>query len=216
MMAGSKNNQLVLASASPARRALLEGAGVTFEVMPAEIDEGEIRDQMLSLGAGPGEIAGALASAKAKDVADRLGGETIIIGADQILLFEGEIFEKPGDRAAARETLRRLRGKSHELISAVTAFRPSERADEQASKQTSEQIWACQESARLTMRDFSDEFLEEYISKDEGQCASVGAYRLEGRGAQLFSHIEGDFFTILGLPLLALLDFLRREGLVGA
>lgn len=196
--------RLVLASASPARRALLEGAGIEIEIMPAEVDEGKIRDELLSCDTPPGEIAAALAAEKARDVSGRLGDGPTIIGADQILLFEGEIFEKPEDRDAARETLRRLRGKTHELISAVTAF------------QGGAQTWACRESARLTMRDFSDDFLDGYLGEDEGQFASVGAYRLEGRGAQLFSHIEGDFFTILGLPLLALLDYLRGEGLVRA
>lgn len=196
--------RLVLASASPARRALLEGAGVVFDVMPAEIDEGEIRERLLLRNTPPEKIAAALAAAKARDVMARSGAAQVVVGADQILLFEGEIFDKPDDQEAARETLRRLRGKTHELISAVTAYRDGE------------QRWSCFERPRLTMRDFSDDFLQAYLQGDEGQCASVGGYRLEARGAQLFSRIEGDFFTILGLPLLALLDYLRREGLVEA
>lgn len=199
--------RLVLASASPTRRALLEAAGLEFEVMAANIDEGSIRDEMLSKGRPPGEIAQALAAAKAEEVAARPGGRPddgpgaapLIIGADQILLFEGEIFEKPADLAAARKTLERLRGKTHELISAVTGYRAGRH------------IWFCLESAHLTMRDFSDDFLEACLRHDEGQLSSVGAYCIEGRGAQLFSHIEGDFFTIQGLPMLPLLDFLRRE-----
>ncbi len=198
--------RLVLASASPTRRALLAAAGLEFEVMAADIDEGRIRDELLSKGRSPGEIAQALAAAKAEDVAARLDGKPddtpLIIGADQILLFEGEIFEKPADLATARKTLERLRGKTHELISAVTGYRAGRH------------IWSCLESAHLTMRDFSDDFLEACLRQDEGQLASVGAYRIEGRGAQLFSHIQGDFFTIQGLPMLPLLDFLRREKLL--
>ena len=203
---GTKDGRLVLASASPARRHLLEAAGLEFEVMAADIDERLVRDELLAKGRSPGDIARALARAKAEEVAARLGGRpgggVVIIAADQILLFEGEIFEKPADPAAARETLKRLRGKTHELMSAVTGYRAGR------------QIWSCLESAHLTMRDFSDDFLEAYLRHDEGQLASVGAYRIEGRGAQLFSHMEGDFFTIMGLPMLPLLDFLRREKLL--
>lgn len=171
--------------------------------MTADVDEGSIRDELLSQGKEPGEIATALAEAKAEEVAARADGTSITIGADQILLFEDEIFEKPGDINAARTTLKRLRGKNHKLISAVVGYR-------QGSK-----IWSCREGASLTMRDFSDDFLEYYLQQEEGQLDSVGAYRIEGMGAQLFSRIEGSFFTILGLPLLPLLDFLRREGLLG-
>lgn len=199
---------LVLASASPARRALLEGAGLEFGVAIAGVDEGAIRDELLSLDTPPDEIATALAQAKAEAVTKQLAGHlddtAIIIGADQVLVFEGEIFEKPKDCDAACETLKTLRGKTHQLISAAVGYRAGG------------QIWSCRESARLTMRDFSDDFLDDYLRREEGHLASVGAYRLEGLGAQLFSHIEGDFFTILGLPLLALLGFLRREGLVSA
>ena len=207
---GPGDGRLVLASASPARRALLEAAGLEFEVIAADIDESLIRGELLLKDQSPGEIAQALAGAKAEEVAarleerldDRPGGTPVIIGADQILLFKGEIYEKPVDLAAARETLKKLRGKTHELITAVTGYRAGRH------------IWSCLESAHLTMRDFSDDFLEAYLRQDEGQLASVGAYRIEGRGAQLFSHIEGDFFTVLGLPLLPLLDFLRREKLL--
>lgn len=217
-MINPRDGWLVLASASPTRRDLFEAAGLAFEVIAADIDERLIRDELLSKGQSPGEIAQALADAKAEEVAARLeewpndrlddrpndypGGMPLIIGADQILLFEGEIYEKPADLAAARETLKKLRGKTHELITAVTGYR--------AGRHT----WSCLERAHLTMRDFSDDFLEAYLRQDEGQLASVGAYRIEGRGAQLFSHIEGDFFTVLGLPLLPLLDFLRREKLL--
>lgn len=199
--------RVILASASPTRRQLLQDAGLDFEVMAADINEGRIRHELLLQGATPTDIAAALAAAKAENVTTQLdtrrsGGNPTVIGADQILLFEDEIFEKPTDHIAARDTLKRLRGKSHQLISAVTAHRANR------------QVWSCCESARLTMRDFSDDFLERYLRAEEGQLDSVGAYRLEAAGAQLFSHIEGDFFTILGLPLLPLLEFLRRQGLL--
>lgn len=199
---------LVLASASPARRALLASAGLEFEIAVADIDETEIRDELLSLGTPPGEIATTLAQGKAEAVTKQTTGQfnntAIIIGADQVLVFEDEIFEKPKNHGAAHDTLKRLRGKTHELISAAVGYRAGR------------QIWSCRESAQLTMRNFSDDFLEDYLRAEEGQLTSVGAYRLEGRGAQLFSRIEGDFFTILGLPLLALLGFLRAEGLIPA
>lgn len=204
----TSESKLVLASASPARQRMLENAGLEFTAITAEIDESSIRDRLLSESKTPAEIAAALAGAKAEDVASRVGATTgdgpLVIGADQILLFAGKIFEKPGDRAAARDTLKRLRGNTHQLISAVTGYRAGG------------QVWSCCESARLTMHDFSDDYLEAYLRRDEGQLSSVGAYRIEGRGVQLFSHIEGDFFTIQGLPLLPLLQFLRREKLLPA
>lgn len=138
--------RIALASASPARRALLQGVGVELEVVAADIDEGEIRERLLALGTPAGEIASALAREKAEEVAGRLDKSLTIIAADQILLFEGDIFEKPNDREAARETLRLLRGKTHELISAVTAYRAGR------------EIWSCRESAHLTMRDFRMNF----------------------------------------------------------
>lgn len=201
---------LVLASASPARRSLLENAGLEFEIMAADIDERHRRNELLSGGKTPAEIAMALAEAKAMDVTARLeaqpdsasGDTPMVIGADQILLFNGEIFEKPANLSAARNTLEQLRGNRHELISAVAVYRAGRK------------IWSISESAHLTMRDFSDGFLESYLRQNEDQCASVGAYRIEGRGLQLFPQIEGDFFTIQGLPLLPLLNFLRRENLL--
>lgn len=199
--AGGAAGGLVLASASPARRALLAAAGLEFDVLATDIDEGRIREDLLAKGCDPQEIALALARAKAEEAGPRFDENTMVIGADQILLFAGEIFEKPGDLDAARDTLKRLRGQTHELISAASGYRAGRK------------VWSCCETARLTMRDFSDDFMESYLRRDEGQRDSVGAYRLEGAGVQLFSHIEGDFFTILGLPLLPLLEFLRREGL---
>ncbi|MBN4046583.1 septum formation protein Maf [bacterium AH-315-P15] len=194
--------RLILASASPARRAMLEGAELSFEVVPANVDEAALRTHLSHDGAALSEIAGLLAEYKAKSIS-RENPEALVIGADQLLVLGHEIFEKPKDMRAARETLQRLRGKTHELISAAALVR------------NGDCLWRTGDAARLTMRDFSADFLEDYL-QDEGDAvlASVGAYRLEGRGSQLFRKIEGDYFTILGLPLLPLLGVLREAGVL--
>ncbi len=194
--------RLTLASASPARRAMLEGAGLSFEVAPADINEAALREHMINEGASLSDIAGLLAEYKARSIS-RDDPEALVIGADQLLVLGHEIFEKPADMRAASETLQRLRGQTHELISAVALVR------------NGECLWRTSDAARLTMRDFTPDFLETYL-EDEGDAvlASVGAYRLEGRGSQLFRKIEGDYFTILGLPLLPLLDVLREAGVI--
>jgi septum formation protein len=195
---------VVLASASPVRRALLENAGVAVKVDVAAIDEPALRQSLAEGGAGPGEMAEALAEMKARQVAPRHPG-CIVLGADQILDCEGRRFDKPGDLAGARAQLRRLRGRRHRLLSSAVALRDGAR------------LWHHTGEAVLTMREFSNAFLEEYLA-----CAGaaiwgcVGAYQLEGRGAQLFSAVRGDYFTVLGLPLLALLDFLRAQGEIAA
>jgi septum formation protein len=195
---------LVLASASPARAALLEGAGLTFKIVPAAVDEAALREHLLSEGAPLSDIAALLAEAKAKAVA-RHHPDALVIGADQILLLGHEIFEKPGDIPAARETLQRLRGKTHELISAVVLVRGADA------------LWHGSDAARLTMRNFSPGFLEGYLEAEgDTVLGSVGAYHLEGRGAQLFDRVEGDYFTILGLPLLQLLGVLRDAELLAS
>ncbi len=194
--------RLVLASASPARAAMLKGAGLNVEVRPASIDETALREHLIQEGAALSDIAALLAEAKAKIIA-REEPEALVIGADQLLVLGHEIFAKPGDIAAARETLQRLRGKTHELISAAVLVRGLDL------------LWRGSDAARLTMRAFSDGFLEGYLEAEgEDVLTSVGAYRLEGRGAQLFSQVEGDYFTILGLPLFMLLDVLREAGVL--
>lgn len=194
--------QLILASASTARAQMLEGAGLTFEVVPAVVDEAALRDHLKAEGAPLSEVAALLAEVKARAVS-RQHPDALVIGADQILLLGHEIFEKPGDIRAARETLQRLRGKTHELISAV------------ALVHNGDCVWQGSEAARLTMRNFSHEFLEYYLEiEGDGTLTSVGAYRLEGPGAQLFDKVEGDYFTILGLPLLQLLAVLREAGII--
>jgi septum formation protein len=194
---------LVLASKSAARRAVLEGAGVPFEVAVAGVDEDAVKAGLLAEGATPREVADALAELKAIKVSR--GRPEFVVGADQTLEFEGQLYDKAETVDAARERLKVLRGKPHRLHSAVVV------AKEGAP------IWRELATATLTMRDFSDDFLEAYLAQEgEAALGSVGCYRLEGPGAQLFSKIEGDYFAILGLPLLGLLDLLRRHRVLPA
>jgi septum formation protein len=190
---------IILASKSAARRAVLEGAGVPFEVQVAGVDEDAIKAGLLADGAGAREIADALAETKAIRVSQKTGG--FVIGSDQTLEFEGRLYDKVESLAAARARLVELRGKPHRLHSGVVV------AKDGAA------IWRELATATLTMRDFSDDFLDAYLA-EEGEAAlgSVGCYRLEGMGAQLFARVEGDYFAILGLPLWGLLDLLRRHG----
>jgi septum formation protein len=188
---------LVLASKSTARLALLAAAGIAVEVLPADIDERGVEAKASAQDAGA--VAALLAREKARAVAAQRPGR-LVLGADQTLALGARRFSKPADRAAAGEQLRALRGKTHALHSAVTVMRDGDVLFEYA------------DAARLTMRLFSDKFLEEYLdAAADAVTASVGGYQLEKPGIQLFERIEGDYFTILGLPMLPLLDFLRRE-----
>ncbi len=194
---------IVLASASRARRELLAAAGVPFTVEAADVDEPTVRAK-LGPATAPTHVAEVLARAKAEDVGAR-HRDALVIGADQVLAFGDEILTKPGDEAGARKTLLKLRGKTHELHSSV------------AFAEAGDIVWMHTGTARLTMRDFSDEFLDEYLVRAGDRVGqSVGAYELEGAGVQLFTRIEGDYFTILGLPLLAVLGELRARGVISA
>jgi septum formation protein len=189
---------LVLASKSAARRALLEAAGIPLEVRPAEIDERAVEAGAAIHNAT--SVATLLASAKAKAAGATLRGR-LVLGADQTLELEGKRFSKPADRAAAADQLRALRGRTHALHSAAALVRDGAVVFEHV------------DTARLTMRAFSDAFLEAYLDAARSAAfAGVGGYQLEGPGVQLFERVEGDYFTILGLPLMPLLDFLRRDG----
>jgi septum formation protein len=195
-------NTLILASGSVARRRILENAGVSFAVETAEVDETAIIESLESEKAHGRDVAELLAEMKALRVSGRHPG-AFVIGADQVLSLGPELFQKPGNAVAARAQLRRLRGQTHELSSAVCVVRDSA------------VVWRVVQEARLTMREFSDAFLETYVAEaGEDILGSVGAYHVEGLGIQLFSRIDGDAFTIQGLPLLPLLDFLRTHGIV--
>jgi septum formation protein len=192
---------LILASQSRARQALLANAGIDFEAVPADIDEREIQEA--SGLSAPGDIAGLLARRKALSVSARQPGR-FVVGADQTLARGARLFVKPAGRAQAAEQLRALAGGSHELHSAVAVARDGEILFEDIS------------IARMTMRQLGDPEIDAYLdAAGEAVTTSVGAYQLEGLGVHLFERIEGDHFTILGLPLLPLLTFLRSERLLG-
>jgi len=192
---------LILASQSRARQALLANAGIDFEAVPADIDEREI--QQASGLSAPGDIAALLARRKALSVSSSQPGR-FVVGADQTLARGAKLFDKPSGRAQATEQLCALAGGSHELHSAVAVARDGEILFEGVS------------IARMTMRQLGEREIGAYLNAaGEAVTASVGAYQLEGLGVHLFERIEGDHFTILGLPLLPLLAFLRSEGLLG-
>jgi septum formation protein len=189
---------LVLASRSAARRAMLEGAGIPVQIHPADLDE-----RALEAGApsqAPDAIAAFLAREKARFVARQHPGK-LVVGADQTLALNDRRFAKPSDRSAARTQLQELRGRTHALHAAVAIVRDATMLFEHV------------DTAQLTMRRFPDETLDLYLDTvGDAAMASVGAYQIEGPGIQLFERIDGDYFTILGLPLLAALGFLRKQG----
>jgi septum formation protein len=190
---------LVLASKSEVRRKILAGAGVPVESRPAPIDERAIEARSNVHDAR--EVARVLAGAKAHTVAAEMPAR-VVLGADQTLTLGARRFSKPVGRDGAREQLKALRGATHELHSALTLVRDGE------------VLFEYSDTARLTMRAFSDEFIERYLDAvGEGAYASVGGYQIENVGIHLFERIEGDYFTILGLPLLPLLEYLRQSGM---
>lgn len=194
--------RLILASQSASRRALLEAAGLPFEALPAAVDEATIKESAKAEGMTPTDAALLLADAKAARIARRVP-EAVIIGADQLLVCEGEWFDKPEDVEAARRHLQRLRNRVHDLVTAIVVWRDGERA------------WHHVATPRLAMRDFSDAFLDDYLAREGAFVTqSVGAYRLEGPGIQLMRDIRGEHTAILGLPMLPLLAYLRDSGVV--
>ena len=195
-------HSLILASQSRARQMLLGNAGIDFKAVAAEIDERKL--QQASGLATPGEIAALLAREKALAVSARQRGR-FVVGADQTLALDGRVFNKPDSRAQAAEQLRTLAGRRHELHSAVAVARDGKI------------LFADIAVAWMTMRRLGEAEIEAYLNEaGDAVTSSVGAYQLEGLGVHLFEHIEGDHFTILGLPLLPLLAFLRGERLLGA
>jgi len=192
---------LILASSSASRAAILRSAGIVFDTIPAHLDETALIDGLTREGAKPRDIADALADAKIRKVAAAAPRDALVLGADQLLVCEGRIFEKPRDRAEAAAHLSFLSGKTHELISAVCGA-----ADGAV-------VWRHVATARLTMRSMDAAFISDYLDQaGSGVLASVGCYHLEGLGVHLMTRIDGDYFAILGLPLLAVLDFLRTQG----
>jgi len=183
---------------------MLRASGLDFEIIAADIDEAAIREA-LSQGenrSDPGNVAEILARTKAETIS-AANPDAIVIGADQILTLDGEIFEKPANVEAARNTLLKLKGRTHHLHACVCAAL------------NGQGVWNHGEAAQLTMRDFSAKFMDNYLAAEGGSAFdSVGAYRLESYGVQLFSEVKGDYFTILGLPIVALLGFLRKEGVL--
>jgi nucleoside triphosphate pyrophosphatase len=199
---GSATPQLILASASPSRAAVMRQAGLMALNEPAQVDESEIKAALQAEGAGTREVAETLAELKAQKISRRRPG-AFVIGADQMLECEGVWFDKPADLAEAAGHLRSLSGKTHRLVSAVCVVHDGAR------------LWHHTAEARLTMRPLSEDFITAYLTAvGPAALTSVGVYQLEGVGAQLFTRVEGDFFTILGVPLLPLLDFLRNHGVI--
>jgi septum formation protein len=189
---------LILASRSSARQKLLAAAGVPIEVQPSDLDERKLEAGAVSLDAAA--MAGVLARKKASLVGRRQPGR-LVLGADQILALDGKRFAKPPDRAAARAQLCALCGRSHELHSAISFVQDETVLFEHVG------------SVRLTMRQFSERFLDLYLDAvGSAASESVGAYQIEGLGIQLFERVEGDYFTVLGLPLMQALGFLRQHG----
>ncbi len=206
MPEGAKGAPVLLASASPYRRKMLQDAGLSFDVATASVDEAALKREFLARTPKPaaGAIASALAQAKAEAVS-RTHRDALVIGADQVLIAGDDLLDKPGSAAAARAQLARLRGKTHRLISAVSLARAGA------------VFWTHVDEANLTLREFSDTFLDGYVAEAGERLAGiVGAYEIEGRGIQLFDRVEGDHFTIIGLPLVPLLAELRSRGVMAS
>ena len=193
---------LVLASASAIRRSLLENAGLVLVVDAADVDETAIKQRLVAQRVPTQGAAVELAAAKAKAVAARHPGK-LVIGADQILEHGGKWFDKPADRSAAAAQLATLAGSSHTLVSAAVVI------------EDGAEVWRTAQSVTLHMRPLSPAYIDSYLDRvGNAALTSVGGYQLEGLGAQLFTRVDGDYFTVLGLPLLPLLGYLRQRGAV--
>lgn len=192
---------LVLASSSPSRAAILRSAGLAFETLPARLDETALIESLVAEGAKPRDIADALAEAKTLKVAAQVPSSALVIGADQLLVCEGRIFEKPRDRAEAAAHLAFLQGKTHDLVGGVCGATGGAI------------VWRHVSVARLTLRAMDARQIADYLDAAGAEIlGSVGCYHLEGLGVHLMSRIDGDYFSILGLPILPVLDFLRAQG----
>lgn len=192
---------VILASTSKARQDMLNKAGVQFETVPAKIDEDSIKAALLAEGANMNDVVDTLAEYKARRVAGSHAG--LVIGCDQILVCDKEIYSKAKTMAEAKDKLMALRGKSHQLLSAAVIF------------EDGKPVWRTIGRAQLFMRDFSEEFLDDYLATTKDDIlSSVGCYWLESDGVKLFNRVQGDYFTVLGFPLLEVLGFLRTRGVV--
>lgn len=196
--------QIILASGSQIRAQMLRNAGVDFTVQIPRVDEETILQSLLAEGAKPGDIADTLAEYKARRIADK-NPLSLVIAADQVLTCNGIVYSKPKSMEEARDHLTALKGQGHQLLSAVVVY------------ENAKPVWRHIGRAQLTMRDFSDGFLDDYLAKSgESILTSVGCYQLENTGVTLFSRVQGDYFTILGLPLLDVLGFLRTRGAIAS
>ena len=196
-------SRIILASGSAIRKQILDGAGLNYEVIVKPVDEAAIKDSMLAENSRLQDIADALAEAKALRVSRQTDG--FVIGADQIMVMNNQLFDKPKDLGEARERLLSMRGRRHELIGAVVVC------------ENGRPVWRHLSKTKLWVREFSNDFLDWYIEQEgEALMKSVGAYRFEGPGAQLFEKVEGGFFAILGLDLLPVLDYLRVRGVIAS
>ncbi|NHB75658.1 Maf family protein [Rhodobacter calidifons] len=195
---------MILASTSPTRLAMLRAAGLDPTPVAPRVDEVTIRDALVAEGASPRDIADTLAEMKARKVAEKHPTD-LVLGCDQVLALDRQTFAKPETPDDARAQLRALRGKTHKLLSAAVVY------------QAARPVWRHVGEARLTMRDFSDAYLEDYLARNWNSIRySVGCYRIEEEGVRLFSAIQGDHFTILGLPLLPLLAWAGTKGIIPA
>ena len=195
---------IILASGSSIRRELLENAGVAVSVMPARIDEDAIRQSLEAEDATPRDVADTLAEFKARKISDKNPG-ALVIGCDQVLEFKGQVMTKAPDVATARAQLKKLRGNQHKLMSAAVLY------------DDGKPVWRHVVETRLRMRPFSDAYLDDYLDRNWASVQSaVGCYKLEEEGVRLFSRIEGDYFNVLGLPLLELLNHLTVTGTLTA
>lgn len=193
---------VILASSSTARKSLLQNAGVEFEVLAARVDEEAIRDALVFDGASPTDLADALAEMKARKISEKRPDD-LVIGCDQVIDFEGRIISKSGTRDHLKQQLKEMRGKRHDLLSAVVIY------------EGGKPVWRYVGKARLTMRDLSDSYLEDHLDRNwQDVRHAAGGYMLEGEGVRLFSNVSGDYFTVLGLPLIEVLSFLSQRGVI--